>query len=317
MPTCKYPRNVVNYQAVIFMTRQLKGSLALLLATVIWGSTFVAQSIGMELIGPFTFQASRCLLAVIGLIPVIAITDRFKKDGKTFFARWQDKKLWKTGLLCGIPLFLACNLQQLGMVETDAGKSGFLTAMYIVIVPIMGIFLKCKPTKWIPLSVLLGAVGLYCLSCAGVTQISTGDLLLIACAFMFALQIVIVDLMGDSLDSLRLNWIQCTVCAVLSTAVMLLTETPTWESVSACWLPLGYAGFLSMGAAYSLQIIGQKFLPPTPASLIMSLESVFAVLFGCLILQEKLTFWETLGCILVFAAVILSQLPDKKAAATK
>ena len=299
------------------MNRQLKGSLALLVATIIWGSTFVAQSVGMDHIGPFTFQAVRCFLAVIGLLPVIAFTDRFKKDGKTFRSRWHDKKLWKTGLLCGIPLFLACNLQQLGMVETDAGKSGFLTAMYIVLVPIMGIFLKRKPTKWIPVSVLLGAVGLYCLSCAGVTQISTGDLFLIGCAFMFALQIVFVDLFGDNLDSLRLNWIQAFVCTLLSTVVMLFTEAPTWESISACWLPLGYAGFLSMGAAYSLQIIGQKFLPPTPASLIMSLESVFAVLCGCLILQEKLTFWETVGCILVFIAVILSQLPDKKAATTK
>ena len=299
------------------MNRQLKGSLALLVATIIWGSTFVAQSVGMDHIGPFTFQAVRCFLAVIGLLPVIAFTDRFKKDGKTFRSRWHDKKLWKTGLLCGIPLFLACNLQQLGMVETDAGKSGFLTAMYIVLVPIMGIFLKRKPTKWIPVSVLLGAVGLYCLSCAGVTQISTGDLFLIGCAFMFALQIVFVDLFGDNLDSLRLNWIQAFVCTLLSTVVMLFTEAPTWESISACWLPLGYAGFLSMGAAYSLQIIGQKFLPPTPASLIMSLDSVFAVLCGCLILQEKLTFWETVGCILVFIAVILSQLPDKKAATTK
>ena len=299
------------------MNRQLKGSLALLVATIIWGSTFVAQSVGMDHIGPFTFQAVRCLLAVIGLLPVIAFTDRFKKDGKTFRSRWQDKKLWKTGFLCGIPLFLACNLQQLGIVETDAGKSGFLTAMYIVIVPILGIFLKRKPTRWIPVSVFLGAVGLYCLSCVGVTSISTGDLLLIGCAFMFALQIIFVDLFGDSLDSLRLNWIQAFVCAILSSVAMFLMETPTWTSIAGCWLPLGYAGFLSMGAAYSLQIIGQKFLPPTPASLIMSLESVFAVLFGCLILRERLSFWETIGCILVFAAVILSQLPDKRSATTK
>ena len=315
--TCKYPRNVIDYQAVIFMNRQLKGSLTLLLATIIWGSTFVAQSVGMDHIGPFTFQAVRCFLAVAGLVPVIAVTDRFKKDEKTFFARWLDKKLWKTGLLCGIPLFFACNLQQLAIVDTDAGKAGFLTAMYIVFVPIMGIFLGRKATKWIPLSVLLGAVGLYCLSCAGVTQVSTGDLLLLGCAVMFALQIIFVDIFGDSLDSLRLNWIQSFVCAVLSTVVMFFTETPDWQSVTACWFPLCYAGLLSMGAAYSLQIIGQKFLPPTPASLIMSLESVFAVLFGCLILRETLTIWETLGCVLVFAAVILSQLPDKKAAATK
>ena len=135
---------------------------------------------------------------------------------------------------------------------------------------------------------------------------------MIGCAFMFALQIIFVDLFAGSLDSLRLNWIQSLVCAVLSAVVMIITETPTWKALLDCWLPLCYAGFLSMGAAYSLQIVGQKFLPPTPASLIMSLESVIAVLCGCLILRETLTIWETIGCILVFIAVILSQIPDKK-----
>lgn len=295
------------------MKERLKGIVCLLFATIIWGSTFVAQSVGMDHIGPFTFQAVRCFMAVIGLLPVIAVSDRFKSDGKTFKTRWSDKQLWKAGLLCGIPLFLACNLQQLGIVDTDAGKSGFLTAMYIVIVPVMGLFLGRKPTKWIPISVLLGAVGLYCLSCVGVTKISTGDLLLIGCAFMFALQIIFVDLFAGSVDALRLNLIQSLVCAVLSAVVMIFRETVTWKALLDCWLPLCYAGFLSMGAAYSLQIVGQKYLPPTPASLIMSLESVFAVLCGCLILRETLTMWETVGCVLVFIAVILSQLPDKMA----
>lgn len=295
------------------MKERLKGIVCLLFATIIWGSTFVAQSVGMDHIGPFTFQAVRCFMAVIGLLPVIAVSDRFKSDGKTFKTRWSDKQLWKAGLLCGIPLFLACNLQQLGIVDTDAGKSGFLTAMYIVIVPVMGLFLGRKPTKWIPISVLLGAVGLYCLSCVGVTKISTGDLLLIGCAFMFALQIIFVDLFAGSVDALRLNLIQSLVCAVLSAVVMVFRETVTWKALLDCWLPLCYAGFLSMGAAYSLQIVGQKYLPPTPASLIMSLESVFAVLCGCLILRETLTMWETIGCVLVFIAVILSQLPDKMA----
>lgn len=298
------------------MKERLKGIVCLLFATIIWGSTFVAQSVGMDHIGPFTFQAVRCFMAVIGLLPVIAVSDRFKSDGKTFKTRWSDKQLWKAGLLCGIPLFLACNLQQLGIVDTDAGKSGFLTAMYIVIVPVMGLFLGRKPTKWIPISVLLGAVGLYCLSCVGVTKISTGDLLLIGCAFMFALQIIFVDLFAGSVDALRLNLIQSLVCAVLSAVVMIFRETVTWKALLNCWLPLCYAGFLSMGAAYSLQIVGQKYLPPTPASLIMSLESVFAVLCGCLILRETLTMWETIGCVLVFIAVILSQLPDKKAVKT-
>ena len=306
------------FATVILMKKQLQGMGLLLLATVIWGSAFVAQSVGMDHIGPFTFQAVRCLLAVIGLLPVIAILDIFKKDGKNFLTRWMDRKLWKAGILCGIPLFLACNLQQLGLVETDAGKSAFLTAMYIVIVPILGIFFK-KNRKisalrigQTVLSVVLAVAGLYCLSCVGVAVISTADLFLIACALMFAVQIIFVDLFAVSLDALRLNAIQALVCAVLSAAVMAFTEQPTWGNIARCWLPLSYAGFLSMGAAYSLQIIGQKKLSPTPASLIMSLESVFAVLFGCLLLHETMTFWEAIGCGLVFHAVILSQIPMPK-----
>ena len=299
------------------MKNSFKGIFCLLIATLIWGSTFVAQSVGMDYIGPFTFQASRCFLAVVVLLPVIGVTDRFKKDGKTFASRWKDKKLWKTGLLCGIPLFLACNLQQVGIVDTDAGKTGFLTAMYIVFVPILGIFFRRKPSRWIPVSVILGAAGLYCLSCVGVTTISRSDLLLLGCALMFAFQILFVDIFGGELDSLRLNWIQSMVCAVLSAVVMFITEEVSWKALLDCWLPICYAGILSMGIAYSLQIVGQKFLAPTPAALLMSLESVFAVLCGCWILGETLTFWETIGCILVFIAVILSQLPDKKAAVAK
>ncbi len=281
----------------------------MLLATIIWGSAFVSQSVGMDHIGPFTFQAVRCWLAVLGLLPVIAIADRKKSDGKTFVSRWADKKLWKAGLLCGIPLFLACNLQQVGLVDTDAGKSGFLTAMYIVIVPVIGIFLKRKPTIMVPISVALAVVGLYFLSCMGVTQISTGDLLTIGCAVMFAVQITVVDIFAGELDALRLNTIQALVCTVLSTIIMFLTEEPNWQSISACALPLAHVGFLSMGVAYSLQIVGQKDIEPSTASLIMSLESVFAVICGVLFLHETMTKWEILGCVLVFTAVILSQIP--------
>jgi len=291
------------------MRKKLQGIFCLLSATIIWGCAFVAQSIGMDHIGPFTFQAVRCFLAVIGLLPVIAVADIFKKDGLTFLARWKSTQLWKAGILCGIPLFLACNLQQLGLVEVDAGKSGFLTAMYIVIVPLIGLFLKKKPSVLVPISVALAVIGLYFLSCAGVNSISTGDLLLLACALMFAIQIVLVDALAQQLDALRVNLIQALVCSVLSGIMVLFTEDPSWDGIISCTVPLCYTGFLSMGAAYSLQIIGQKILEPTAASLIMSLESVFAVLAGFFILQERLTQWELLGCALVFSAVILSQLP--------
>ena len=294
------------------MKKQIKGTLLLLLCTMIWGLAFVAQSVGMDHIGPFTFQAVRCTLAIIGMIPMCMVADRFKKDGKTFLSRWNDKNLWKAGILCGIPLFLACNLQQMGLVDTDAGKSAFLTAMYIVMVPILGIFIKRKPSKMIPVCVLLAVAGLYCLSCVGVTQINVGDILLLGCAFAFAVQIIFVELFGLNVDALRLNIIQSLVCTVLSTVLMLCFETPTWQTISQCWLPLAYTGFLSMGVAYFLQILGQKHLELSVASILLSTESVFAVIFGAIILHETMTTWEWIGCILMFAAVILSQIQFKK-----
>ena len=292
----------------------MKGSLCIIIATIIWGTTFVAQSVGMEHIGPFTFQAVRCLLGTLILLPMIAISDKIA--GKDFWRSWQEKTLWKASLLCGIPLFLAVNLQQMGIVDTDAGKSAFLTAMYIVFVPILGIFRGQKPSKWIPLSVALGVAGLYCLSCVGVTTIATSDLLLLGCALAFAIQILFVDKFANTVDCLRLNCICSLLCAILSGIVMFFTEQPTWEGIRICWIPLAYAGFLSMGVAYSLQMIGQKDLHPATASLLMSMESVFAVLAGWLVLKEKLSIWEGFGCNLVFAAVILSQLPNKDNAKT-
>jgi drug/metabolite transporter (DMT)-like permease len=257
-----------------------------------------------------------CNVDCSGIKSVIRESDKkeipFKKDGSTFLKRWTDKNLWKAGLLCGIPLFLACNLQQVGLVDTDAGKSGFLTAMYIVIVPVIGIFLKRKPSIMVPISVSIAVIGLYFLSCMGVNKISTGDLLTIGCAISFAVQITFIDIFAKNTDAIRLNAIQALVCAVLSAIAMLFTEQPTWEGIRACAIPLLHTGLLSMGFAYYLQIIGQKLLDTTPASLIMSLESVFAAIFGALILKETMTGWEVTGCVLVFMAVILSQIPVGK-----
>ena len=295
----------------MIMNKRLSGSIFLLLATIIWGSAFVSQSVAMAHLPPFSFQGIRCGLEVIGLMPVIAFFDRRNPDGKSFVDKWKDKKLWIAGILCGIPLFLACNLQQLGLVDTDPGKSGFLTAMYIVIVPIISIFRKKKPSIMVPISVVLAVAGLYFLSCVGVTSISTGDLLLLACALMFAIQIIFVDIFAPSVDALRLNALQALVCTVLSSLIALFTEQPTWQGIWDCALPLAHTGFLSMGAGYALQILGQKNVEPTLSSLIMSLESVFAVIFEMLILRQFLTGWETLGCALVFAAVILSQIDIK------
>ena len=282
-----------------------------MIGTVIWGSAFIAQSVGMDYIEPFTFQAVRCFLAVVFLLPVIWL---FDTDKKAYFKEWADPHLWKIGLVCGIALFVAAGLQQVGLVYTSAGKAGFITAMYIVLVPILGLFFKNKPSPAAWFSVALAVVGLYLLSCVGVTEINFGDLCLVGCAFGFAVQITLVDRMAGYLNGLRLNCIQSLVCAMLSAIVMAFTETPNMENIRSCWLPLGYAGVLSMGVAYSLQIIGQKHVQPTPASLIMSLESVFAVLFGWWLLKERLAPHELIGCGLVFAGVILSQLPAKKKA---
>ena len=291
------------------MKKNLLGSISLLLATVIWGSAFVAQSVGMDHVGPYTFQAIRCAMAAIGLVPVIAIFDAGKNDGKSFISRFADKKLWMAGVLAGIPLCFAANLQQIGILYTDAGKSAFLTAMYIIFVPLIGIFLKRRPSPMIPVCGLLAAIGLYFLSCAGVSGINIGDICLLLCALAFAVQITVSDRFAQIVDPLRLNCIQAGVCAAGSALVMRFTETPTLDGIAGSWWPMCYAGFLSMGVAYSLQIIGQKHLDPAPASLIMSLESVFAALSGWLFLQETMTFEESVGCILVFLAVILSQIP--------
>lgn len=295
------------------MNKKLKGSITLSLATIIWGSTFIFQRMATASIGPFTFQAVRCFLAILVLMPVIFLFDRKLQDGKTYWNRWRNQKLWLGGILCGIPLFLACNLQQLGLADTDAGKSAFLTAMYIVIVPIIGVFLKKKTSKMIPFSVILAVVGLYFLSCTGVTTIRLSDLQLLTCALMFAIQITFVDIYAPQVDPLRLNVVQVAVCTTLSFLVALFTEDITWQAIEGNWISIAYAGILSMGAAYAMQILGQRDLEPTIASLIMSLESVFALLFGAIFLNERMSSWEILGCLLLFIAVVLPQtpLPDK------
>ena len=294
------------------MKKQIQGSFLLVFATLIWGSTFVAQSTGMDHIGPFTFLAIRNIMGAVFLFLLSFVTDRFAKDGKTAKQRWMNPKLWKAALLCGTPLFVAAGLQQMGIVSTDPGKSGFLTAMYIVFVPIFGIFLKRKPSKWIPVSVVLGVVGLYFLSCVGVTSVSISDLLLIGCAIVYAIQILCIDIFANDLDSVRLNCLCCALTFVLAAVVTVFTETPTWESVNSCWGALLYAGILSSGIAFTLQMVGQKHVEPSTASLLMSLESVFAVLSGWVVLGDLLNMWETIGCVLIFIAIMLSQIPDKQ-----
>jgi len=310
---CNFCQNMLSSATVIeFMNKQLRGSISLLTATVIWGFSFIAQSVGMDLIGPFTFQLSRCVLAVLFLIPCSFVLDLGKCSIVESAKKWQDPQLWRSGLICGGALFIAASLQQVGLQYTDAGKAGFITAMYIVLVPILGLFLKRKPRKSAFFSVLLAVVGLYLLSCMGVTEVNKGDLLLMGCAMAFAVQITCVDRLSANVDGFRLNCVQSLVVALLSFPFMLLTETVVLDNLIGCLGPLLFAGVMSMGIAFSLQIVGQKDLEPTAASLIMSLESVFAALGGWWLLNETMTAWGMTGCVLVFAAVILSQLPDRR-----
>ena len=292
------------------MKTKVRGTFSLLFATLIWGSAFIAQSVGMDLIGPFTFQAIRCGLAVIFLILASLVFD--KSNLRQFAAKWANPQLWKSGLICGVALFVAASLQQVGLLYTDAGKAGFITAMYIVLVPVLGLFLKRKPPRSTLFSVALAVAGLYLLSCLGVSGINKGDLLMMGCALAYAVQITCIDLVAGDLDGLRLNCVQALVVTALSLPFTFLTEPLNMGNIAACWLPLCYAGVLSMGVAYTLQIVGQKALEPTTASLIMSLESVIAALCGWLILKESMTITELVGCGLVFGAVVISQLPEKK-----
>lgn len=294
------------------MKKTIQGCLILLLTTVIWGCAFVAQSVGMDHIGPFTFQAVRCLLGVLALLPVIFLFDLKKTDGKNYISRWCDPKLWKAGILCGIALFVASGAQQVGLIDTDAGKAGFLTSMYIVIVPFLGLFFRKKLSPATVLGVLVAVAGLYLVSGAGATGMAPSDMLMVLCAFAFAVQIVLVERLGMDMDGLRLNCVQCLVCSVLSAVVMAFTETPVLGDLIDCALPLAYAGCLSMGVAYSLQIIGQQKVDSVPAAIIMSLESVFAALAGWLLLNERMSPRELTGCGLLFTAVILSQIPARK-----
>ena len=290
------------------MKDKIQGTILLLLTTVIWGSAFIAQSVGMDHVGPFTFQAFRALLALLFLFPVSRFTDVKKDFGK----KWLDRQLWKTGFIAGIALFLAAGLQQVSLQYTTAGKAGFLTAMYIVLTPIVAVFRGHRIPKNDIFSVGIAVVGLYLLSCMGVTEINKGDLMIMGCALAFAVQINCIDHFCEGLDGFRMNCIQALTVAVLSAPCVAFTETVDMGNLLACWGPLCFAGCLSMGIAYSMQIVGQKEIAPTDASLIMSLESVFALLGGWWLLQERMTPTELLGCGLVFAAVIISQLPERK-----
>lgn len=305
------------------MSGKLKYNFLLMLAALIWGSAFVAQSVGMDYLGPFTFNSVRSFMGSLVLLPVIWFMDRQKKDGakgdgqgalgKSAEVKQQEKKtLLLGGLCCGVILTVSTSLQQIGLVYTTAGKAGFITALYILIVPLLGLFLGRKVGGKTWLGVALAVIGMYLLCIKEGFSISYGDFMVLLCAFVFSLHILTVDYFSPKVDGVRLSCIQFFVCGCLCAVPMMIFEHPEIYQILQAWLPLIYAGVLSSGVAYTLQIITQKHLNPTVASLLMSLESVFAALTGWLILNERLSPKELLGCVLVFAAIILAQLPESK-----
>jgi len=292
------------------MSKRMLGNAMLLGAAMIWGAAFVAQTVGMDYVEPFTFQAVRCFLASAVLLPVIWIMDRRGNPHKPTTPAAHKKQIFY-GCVCGVLLFAACSLQQLGLQYVEAGKAGFITSLYIILVPLAGLFFGKKVKPWVWISVALALVGLYLL-CASDMSIGKGELMILACSAAFTGHILIVDQVGASIDGVRLSSMQFLVVALISTVVMLIQETPDPASILQCWLPICYAGILSAGVGYTFQILGQAHTDPTVASLLMSLESVFAMLFGWLLLKQRLSATELFGCVLVFAGVILAQLPGKK-----
>lgn len=293
--------------------QQLKGSLMLLLTAIIWGCAFVAQSAAMDSVGPFTFQATRSLLGAVVLIPIILVMDKKKKNDQEHIEHLKNKKtLLIGGVVCGVILCAASNLQQFGIVTTDPGKAGFITAMYILLVPVLGLFIGKKVQNRLWLCIVIAAAGLYFLCINGSFSLASGDILVILCAVVFSFHILAVDKFSPITDGVRLSCIQFFVCSLISGILMLIFEKPELNSIIAAAVPILYAGIGSCGIAYTLQILGQKYTPPTIASLIMSLESVFAVIAQIVILRIVPSGREIIGCILMFAAIIISQLPERQ-----
>ena len=277
--------------------------LLLLLTATIWGSAFVAQSVGMEYVGPFTFTFSRSIIGGIVLLPCILFLGKWKKGFAT-------KVEWSGGICCGIALCVASNFQQVGMQYTTVGKAGFITALYVVLVPIFGIFLKKRVSLLIWGCVAVSVAGLYLLCIPeGAFVLAFGDLLVLICAVLFSVHILVIDHFSPKGDGVVISCIQFFTCGILSGIPMLFFENPSiGNMLDAKWVIL-YAGVLSSGVAYTLQVVAQKNVNPTVASLIMCLESVVAVLAGWIILGQGMSSREIWGCALMFAAIVVAQLP--------
>lgn len=312
------------------MSRSARAALLLLLTAMIWGAAFVAQDVAADALEPFTFNGLRMVLAALTLVPVIALRHAAARKAACVAASdagtqtmaptllpadpAQRRFLLLGGLACGVMLALGSGFQQMGInAGVQAGKAGFITALYIVLVPLTGLFFGKRPTLLVWVAVVLSAIGLYLLCMQGGFVLESGDILLLLCALSFTGHILVVDYVGAKVDGVKLSCIQFAVTAIICLTIASFTEHPTWAAVKTAAIPILYAGILSGGVGYTLQIVAQKDIDPTIASLIMCLESVFAVLFGWLLLGDSMSVREYLGCAIMMGGIVLAQLPGKQA----
>jgi len=294
--------------------KSMLGNILLTLTALIWGCAFVAQSVGMEYVEPITFNGIRCIIGGIVLIIANIVFDNLKKKNGTYrkLEKSEQKELIKGGIICGIIIFFASTIQQIGISQTTVGKAGFISVLYILIVPFIGLLLKQKLPKMIWICCALAVAGLYLLCMNESLSMSNGDLIVLLSAVAYAVHILAIGHFAPKVDCVKLSCIQFLVCGAISVVVMLIFEKPDFSAILSAWLPILYAGALSGGVGYTLQTVAQKWTKPSVASLLMSLESVFAVLAGAIILHQVPTLREAAGCILMFISIIIIQLPEKK-----
>lgn len=285
-------------------------NLLLVLAAFIWGAAFCAQSVGMDYLGPFTFNGTRFIIGGIVLLPVILFM-RKKGINTHEFNKSYFKRLLLSGMACGLCLAVASSLQQVGIVYTSAGKAGFITALYVILVPVFGLFLGHKPGVKLWIGVALAVIGMYLLCVSGVSTINKGDILIFICAICFTFHILIVDKLAPAVDGVELSCVQFFTAGILCTIILPITgETASLSDFWGAAIPLLYTGVFSSGVAYTLQIVAQRHTSPTLASLLLSLESVFAALTAWIILKDAMSPREICGALLCFTAIILAQLPS-------
>jgi len=285
-----------------------RGIVFLVTAAVVWGFAFVAQRLGADHLGPFFFNGSRFLIGTLSLLPVILIFEKNSNDPAI------KKKTLIVGIIAGSLLFFASYLQQLGIQMTDsAGKAGFITGLYMILVPIIGVFMRKKTSAQTWVGALLGVLGLFLICNTGDSLTFTaGDAVLVGCAVVFAFHIIVVDRFGDNLYSLRFSMTQFATATVLNLICVLLFKDPSLSALGEAAIPILYCGVMSTGVAYTCQILGQKYSEPTSASIILSTESVFSAIGGALILGERMSIPAYIGCVLIFCGIILSQVKIKK-----